>query len=98
MMNNQAPPVKEGEEIIVSIDAVGGKGDGIARKSGFVIFVPGAKKGQHVKIKITKVLTNVSFAEVVEEVKKEKSEIFETVSAAQEPIVEQEHPEDSEDF
>jgi len=55
---NQAP-VKEGEFHQVSIKAVGEKGDGIARVGGFVLFVPGVKKGDYVKIKITKVLEKV---------------------------------------
>ena len=59
------PPVKVGEEIDVTIEAVGEKGDGIAKKNGFVIFVPGVKAGQQVKIKVTRVLRKVGFGEVV---------------------------------
>ncbi|MFH0868366.1 MAG: TRAM domain-containing protein, partial [Candidatus Woesearchaeota archaeon] len=33
-------PVKVGDEIDVKIEAVGEKGDGIAKKDGFVLFVP----------------------------------------------------------
>lgn len=62
----QAPPVKVGETYEVSIDAVGGKGDGIGKVKGFVIFVPGVKKGDYLKIRITKVLQNVGFGESVE--------------------------------
>ena len=58
-------PVKVGEEITVKIEAVGAKGDGIAKKNGFVIFVPGVKQDENVKIRITKVLRKVGFAEVV---------------------------------
>ena len=57
-------PVKVGEEIDVTIEAVGAKGDGIAKKNGFVLFVPGVKEGQNVRIRITKVLRKVGFAEV----------------------------------
>ncbi|MBI4449153.1 TRAM domain-containing protein [Candidatus Woesearchaeota archaeon] len=60
-------PVKVGEELDVTIEAVGEKGDGIAKKSGFVIFIPGVKQGQTVRIRITKVLSKVGFAEVVGE-------------------------------
>lgn len=63
--NNQAPPVSAGEEINVRIESVGEKGDGVAKKQGFVIFVPKAEKDQELKIKITKVLKNVAFSEVV---------------------------------
>ena len=58
-------PVKEGDILDVTIEAVGDKGDGIAKKEGFVIFVPGTRTGDHVKIKVTKVFPKVSIAEVV---------------------------------
>lgn len=58
-------PVKVGEEIDVKIEAVGEKGDGIAKKNGFVLFVPGVKAGDNVKIRVTRVLRKVGFAEVV---------------------------------
>ena len=58
-------PVKFGEELDVRIEAVGEKGDGIAKKDGFVLFVPGVKQGQQVRIRVTKVLRKVGFAEVV---------------------------------
>ncbi len=58
-------PVKVGEELDVTIEAVGEKGDGIAKKNGFVLFVPGVKQGDQVKVRVTKVLRKVGFAEVV---------------------------------
>jgi predicted RNA-binding protein with TRAM domain len=58
-------PVRVGEEIDVTIEGNGEKGDGIAKVNGFVIFVPNVSKGDTVKIKITKVLKKVGFAEVV---------------------------------
>ena len=58
-------PVNVGDELDVTIEAVGGKGDGIAKVKGFVIFVPNVKKGDNVKIKITKVLRKVGFGEVL---------------------------------
>jgi predicted RNA-binding protein with TRAM domain len=61
--NDQTPPVKPGEELDVMIESVGEKGDGVAKKQGFVIFVPKAQKGDQLHIKITKVLKSVSFAE-----------------------------------
>ena len=62
--NDKVAPVKVGEEVDVTIEAVGAKGDGIAKKEGFVIFVPNTSTGDTVKIRITKVLSNVAFAEV----------------------------------
>lgn len=58
-------PVKEGEELNAVIEAVAEKGDGIAKKSGFVIFVPGTKVGDKVKIRVKKVAKKVAFAEVI---------------------------------
>jgi predicted RNA-binding protein with TRAM domain len=60
-------PVKVGDELDVKIEAVGEKGDGIAKKDGFVLFVPNTQKDQEVKIRVTRVLRNVGFAEVVGE-------------------------------
>lgn len=58
-------PVEVGDELEVTIEAVGEKGDGIAKKQGFVLFVPNTKQGDNVKIRVTKVLRKVGFAEVV---------------------------------
>jgi predicted RNA-binding protein with TRAM domain len=58
-------PVKEGDELDVKIEAVGEKGDGIAKKQGFVLFVPKTKTGDEVRIRVTKVLKSAGFAEVI---------------------------------
>lgn len=60
-------PVKVGDELNVKIEAVGEKGDGIAKKDGFVLFVPSAKQGDEVRIRVTRVLQKVGFAEVIGE-------------------------------
>lgn len=62
-------PVKEGEELDVKIEGVAAKGDGVAKKEGFVIFVPGTKLNDEVHIKITKVARKVAFAEKVGDAK-----------------------------
>jgi predicted RNA-binding protein with TRAM domain len=100
-MNEQAP-VKEGEAHDVLIKAVGEKGDGIARVNGFVLFVGGVKKGDYVKIKITKVLEKVGFAQLVEKLEKpERQSKFATVSqeemAEPEPEIDDSY-EDTDDF
>jgi len=59
--------VREGEELDVRVEAVGEKGDGIARKDGFVLFVPNTKAGDEIRIRVTKVLAKVGFAEKVGE-------------------------------
>ena len=58
-------PVRVGEEIDVRIEAVGEKGDGVCKKKGFVLFVPGVQEGDEVRIRVTKVLRKVGFAEKV---------------------------------
>lgn len=79
---DQEAPVRVGEEYEVAINAVGEKGDGIAKVKGFVLFVPSVKKGDYVKIKITKVLAKVGFAAVVEKLEKPVRESkFATISA-----------------
>lgn len=60
------PPVKVGDVREVKIEAVGSEGDGIAKIEGFVVFVPGAKLNDNVKIRITKVLKKYGFAEIVD--------------------------------
>ena len=59
-------PVSAGEEIEVTIEAVASKGDGIAKKEGFVIFVPDAKVGEKVRVKITEVRRSFALAQKVE--------------------------------
>jgi predicted RNA-binding protein with TRAM domain len=59
------PPVQVGEELEVKIEAVGAKGDGIAKKDGFVLFIPNTNEGDTVRVKVTKVLNKVGFADVV---------------------------------
>ena len=67
-------PVNEGDELDVRIDAVGEKGDGIARKDGFVLFVPNTKQGDEVRIRVTKVLPKAGFAEVLQKTEKKPDE------------------------
>jgi predicted RNA-binding protein with TRAM domain len=58
-------PVKEGQTYDVEILEVGSKGDGITKIQNFVIFVPGTKKGDKVKIRVTQVKPRNAVAEVV---------------------------------
>ena len=60
-------PINVGETYDVTVEDVGREGDGIARIEGFVVFVPNTKKGDSVKIRITKVSRRVAFAEIVAE-------------------------------
>ena len=105
--SERAAPVNVGDEIDVKIEAVGEKGDGIAKKEGFVLFVPNTKEGQEVKIRVTKVLQKVGFAEVVGEAEASpQQETTENTQAEaspkpgkeQEPTAEEQKVEDTEDF
>jgi predicted RNA-binding protein with TRAM domain len=58
-------PVDVGKEYDVKIEDISKKGDGIARVSGFVIFVPNTKINDEVKIEIKTVKQNFAIAEVV---------------------------------
>ena len=60
--NDMPKPVKVGDEIDVTIEAVAAKGDGIAKKDGFVIFVPGTAVGDNVKIRVTAVKPSCAVA------------------------------------
>jgi len=62
------PPVELGKEYEAEIVEMSRKGDaGVAKIQGFVIFVSGAKVGQRVKFKITRVGRRYATAEVVQE-------------------------------
>lgn len=58
-------PVKVGDEVEVTIDATASKGDGLAKKDGFVIFVKDAKQGETVKVRITDVRARFAVGEIV---------------------------------
>jgi len=94
-------PVKVGDELDVKIEAVGEKGDGIAKKDGFVLFIPGVKEGAQVKVRVTKVLRKVGFAEVMgagaaAPASEEASEETEESESTEEKGGEEETPEEDE--
>ncbi|MFQ5837187.1 MAG: TRAM domain-containing protein [Thermoplasmata archaeon] len=59
--------MEEGKVYEATIEDLGREGDGLARIENFVVFVPGTKIGDRVKIKITRVLRRMAFGEVVED-------------------------------
>ncbi|MHC1567912.1 MAG: TRAM domain-containing protein [Candidatus Syntropharchaeia archaeon] len=67
MYRERAPgaPVSEGGTYNVKIEDIAREGDGIARIQGFVIFVPGTKVDDEVKIRVTKVMRRFAIAELV---------------------------------
>ncbi len=93
-------PVNEGDEVDVKIESVGEKGDGVAKIKGFVLFIPGAKENEEIRVRINKVLKSVGFAEKIGEAQGpiEISEPRQQEPEAQPELVEEENYEDSEDF
>jgi len=77
-------PVKVGDVVSVTVEAVASKGDGIAKKDGFVIFIKGAKQGQTVSVKITDVRARFAIGEVTGEGAAPSSE-EESSAASEEP-------------
>lgn len=58
-------PVKSGEELEVDITEMSPKEEGIAKVQGLVVYVPNAKSGDHVKIKITRIEGKAAKAEII---------------------------------
>lgn len=58
-------PVKVGDEVEVTISEVSRRGDGVTRIKGYVVFVPNAKQGDHVKIRITQIRPNYALGEII---------------------------------
>ena len=57
--------VEVGKEYEVTIEEASREGQGIARMQDFVIFVPDAKPGDHVKVKITRISRLAADAEII---------------------------------
>jgi predicted RNA-binding protein with TRAM domain len=62
---SEPKPVKVGDEIEVKIEAIASKGDGIAKKDGFVIFIKDAHEGETVKVRITEVKERFAVGEII---------------------------------
>ena len=63
---SRSPPIDVGSTYKVKIEGVGREGDGIAKINGFVVFVPGAKVGEELEIKISKITRRVGFGEKID--------------------------------
>jgi len=63
--NDYDRPVKQGDEIEITIESTGAKGDGVAKLDNFVIIVPGAKEGDRVRVRITRVLRKMAFGDII---------------------------------
>lgn len=62
--------VVKNQEYIVDIIDNGIEGEGIAKIDSFAIFIPGAIKGEKVKILIVKVLTSYAYGKIIEIIEK----------------------------
>lgn len=89
-------PVKVGEQYDVTIEAISNRGDsGVAKIEGFVIFVPGTKVDEKIKVKITKVGNGYATAELAQQTSDQTSS--ENSEQAQEGIDEGEETEETEE-
>jgi predicted RNA-binding protein with TRAM domain len=85
-------PVKIGEEYDVEITDVGAKGDGICKVENFIVFVSGAKKGEHCRIRIKEVANKFAIGEKVgaSEERETEAESEETEQSSEEGSSEEE--------
>jgi len=63
----EEPVLVEGKLYDLMIEDIGKKGDGIAKKAGYTIFVTGAIRGASVKVRIEKISGNVAFGVISSE-------------------------------
>ena len=59
-------PVEKNKEYIVDIIDNGFEGEGIAKIDNFTIFIPGAIKGEKVKVVIVKVTSSFAYGKILE--------------------------------
>ena len=67
--------MKKNEEYIVDIIDNGYEGEGIAKIDNFIIFIPGAIKGEKIKILIVKVTSSFAYGKILEILKKSENRI-----------------------
>jgi len=60
-------PVELGKEYDVEVQETSRRGEGIARIKGLVTFIPNAKPGDHIKIKITRISRRFAEGEIVKD-------------------------------
>ena len=63
---NLKKPVELDKEYEAEIADISRRGDGIAKIEGFIVFVPNAKQGEHVKFKITRIGNRFATGELVQ--------------------------------
>lgn len=91
-------PVSAGDIVEVQIESVGGKGDGIGKIDGFVIFVKGAQRDKKYKVKVVDVKRTYAMGEIVgeasESAAKEESKTGEEETPASDDETPADEPED----
>ncbi|MBI5061211.1 MAG: TRAM domain-containing protein [Candidatus Aenigmarchaeota archaeon] len=89
-------PIKVGEEYDVKITDVGAKGDGITRVENFIVFVPGAKKGDEIRIRIKELARSFAIGEKIGEGSKKQEDEEEKEETEEAEETEEESEEESE--
>jgi predicted RNA-binding protein with TRAM domain len=89
-------PVAEGDEMDVTIESVGGQGDGIAKVSSFVIFVKGASKGESCKVRISEVKRTYAIGEKLGESSAPAEETAEEAEQPKEEVTSEESSQEEE--
>ena len=62
---DQGPAIEEGKELEVQIESISKKGDGVAHVGKYILYVSGAKAGQTVKVRITRISGSVAFTQKI---------------------------------
>ncbi|WOF16689.1 translation initiation factor IF-2 subunit beta [Methanoplanus sp. FWC-SCC4] len=57
--------VEEGKEMTVQIEYLSKRGDGVAKVGKYTLYIKGAKPGQNVRVKITRVAGSIAFTEKI---------------------------------
>lgn len=64
--SGKSDKIEEGKVYELMIQDIGKEGDGMAKKGGYTIYVPGTTKGDKVKVRIKNTTGNLAFGKVVE--------------------------------
>jgi len=67
-------PVELGKEYDVEVQELSRRGEGIARIKGLVTFIPNAKPGDHLRVKIIRISRRFAEAEIVQETSESETE------------------------
>ncbi|MCL5007405.1 MAG: TRAM domain-containing protein [Candidatus Marsarchaeota archaeon] len=59
-------PVKVGDVVDVEVQTLTKRGEGLAKKDGFVIFIKGAQQGDKLKVRISEVKARYATGEIVQ--------------------------------